>query len=83
MSDNMQTVVEATKIVGKYALLLAMIIIAIKVAVEAYIYYGVLEQIATMYGPITIFMPMLVYVVASMVWVEAKHNVWKRNKGIE
>jgi|TARA_R110002074_G_scaffold87626_1_gene193428 uncharacterized membrane protein len=83
MSDKMQAVVEATKIIGKYALVFAVIMTAIKVFTWTYLQYGVHESMASLYGVSTFMIPFFTFVVLSIVWGEAKHIVWKRNNNVE
>ncbi len=83
MSEKMQTVVEATKIIVKFVVLIATVFIAIEGLSWAYVYYGVDEPIASLYGMATLMIPFATYVILSIVWGEAKHIVWKRNNNVE
>jgi len=83
MSVKTETVVEATKIVGKYVLMFAVLLTAIKSCTWLYEQYGVEESMASMYGALTFIIPFLAYVIVSVVWGEAKHRVWMRNNSVE
>jgi flagellar biosynthesis protein FlhB len=83
MSEKMQTVVEATKIIVKFVVLIATVFIAIEGLSWAYVYYGVNEPIAALYGMATLMIPFATYVILSIIWGEAKHIVWKRNNNVE
>ena len=83
MSEKTETVVEATKIVGKYVLIFAVLITAIKSCTWLYIQYGVQAPMAELYGIATFMVPFFAYMIVSMVWSEAKHRVWMRNNSIE
>ena len=83
MSEKIQTVVEATKIIGKYVLFFAVMITIIKGSIWAYAQYGVQEPMAELYGIATFMIPFFTFIVLSIVWSEAKHTVWKRNNNVE
>lgn len=83
MSEKTETVVEATKIVGKYVLIFAVLVTVIKSLTWLYEQYGVQESMASMYGALTFIVPFLAFVIASIIWSEAKHRVWMRNNSSE
>ena len=79
MSEKTETVVEATKIIVKFVVLIAAVLLTIEGLSWAYVYYGVDEPIASMYGMATLMIPFAIYIILSIVWGEAKHIVWMRN----
>tara|TARA_B100000497_G_C7652568_1_gene392690 strand:- start:1019 stop:1270 length:252 start_codon:yes stop_codon:yes gene_type:complete len=83
MSEKTETVVEATKIVGKFAFIFVVLMASITAFTWLYKQYGVEGTLAEMYGIGTFAVPFFVYMIASMVWGEAKHRVWMRNNNVE
>ena len=83
MSETMQTVVEATKILVKWIVIIAVIFGMINGFQWIYTQNGVGKVEAELYGILTFGIPFVIIMIATMVWSEAKYRVWKTNKGIE
>ena len=83
MSETMQTVVEATKILVKWAVFIAVIFGLINGFQWLYTQNGVGKVEAELYGILTFGLPFGIVMVATIIWSEAKYRVWKSNNGIE
>ena len=83
MSETMQTVVEATKILVKWVVIIAVIFGMINGFQWIYAQNGVRKVEAELYGILTFGIPFAIIIVGTLVWSEAKYRVWKTNKGIE
>jgi hypothetical protein len=83
MSETMQTVVEATKILVKWVVIIAVIFGMINGFQWIYAQNGVGKVEAELYGILTFGIPFAIIIVGTLVWSEAKYRVWKTNKGIE
>ena len=83
MSETMQTVVEATKILVKWMVIIAVIFGMINGFQWLYLQNGVGKVEAELYGILTFGIPFAIIIVGTLVWSEAKYRVWKTNKGIE
>ena len=83
MSETMQTVVEATKILVKWVVIIAVIFGMINGFQWIYAQNGVGKVEAELYGILTFGIPFDIIIVGTLVWSEAKYRVWKTNKGIE
>ena len=83
MSETMQTVVEATKILVKWMVIIAVIFGMINGFQWIYTQNGVGKVEAELYGILTFGIPFGIAMVATIIWSEAKYRVWKYNKGIE
>jgi hypothetical protein len=79
MSENMQTITEAAKIIGKYIILFAASCALILTSIQGYKYFDYTDEMATLYGPPTVFIPFLIGVIFMIIWAEAKHKVQIRN----
>tara|TARA_B100000900_G_scaffold72268_1_gene57535 strand:+ start:1118 stop:1369 length:252 start_codon:yes stop_codon:yes gene_type:complete len=83
MSETMQTVVEATKILAKWVVIIAVIFGMINGFQWLYLQNGFGKVEAELYGILTFGLPFGIAMVATIIWSEAKYRVWKSNKGIE
>ena len=83
MSETMQTVVEATKILAKWTVIIAVVFGLINGFQWLYTQNGVGKVEAELYGILTFGIPFAIAIVGTIVWSEAKYRVWKSNKGIE
>tara|TARA_X000001036_G_scaffold234270_1_gene218721 strand:+ start:299 stop:550 length:252 start_codon:yes stop_codon:yes gene_type:complete len=83
MSETMQTVVEATKILVKWMVIIAVIFGMINGFQWLYLQNGFGKVEAELYGILTFGLPFGIAMVATIIWSEAKYRVWKSNKGIE
>tara|TARA_B100000902_G_scaffold283248_1_gene269227 strand:- start:1886 stop:2137 length:252 start_codon:yes stop_codon:yes gene_type:complete len=83
MSETMQTVVEATKILVKWIVIIAVIFGMINGFQWLYLQNGFGKVEAELYGILTFGLPFGIAMVATIIWSEAKYRVWKSNKGIE
>ena len=83
MSETMQTVVEATKILGKWVVIIAGMFGRMNGCQWIYAQNGVGKVEAELYGILTFGIPFAIIMIGTMVWSEAKYRVWKTNKGIE
>ena len=79
----MQTVVEATKILAKWVVIIAVIFGMINGFQWLYLQNGFGKVEAELYGILTFGLPFGIAMVATIIWSEAKYRVWKSNKGIE
>ena len=79
----MQTVVEATKILVKWMVIIAVIFGMINGFQWLYLQNGFGKVEAELYGILTFGLPFGIAMVATIIWSEAKYRVWKSNKGIE
>lgn len=83
MSETMQTVVEATKILVKWMVIIAVVFGMINGFQWIYTQNGFGKVEAELYGILTFGLPFGIVMVATIIWSEAKYRVWKSNKGIE
>ena len=83
MSETMQTVVEATKILAKWMVIIAVVFGIINGLQWLYTQNGVGKVEAELYGILTLGIPFAIIMIGAMVWSEAKYRVWKTNKEIE
>jgi len=83
MSETMQTVVEATKILVKWMVIIAVIFGMINGFQWIYTQNGVGKVEAELYGILTFGLPFGIVMVATIIWSEAKYREWKSNNGIE
>lgn len=82
MSETMQTVVEATKILAKWVVIIAVIFGMIHGFQWLYLQNGFGKVEAELYGILTFGIPFAIIIVGTLVWSEAKYRVWKSNKDI-
>ena len=83
MSETMQTVVESTKILTKWAVFFAVFFGLVEAFEWLYTWYGFSNVQSGLYAILTLAIPGGIFIIATIVWTEAKHRVWKANKGIE
>jgi|TARA_B110000858_G_scaffold24598_1_gene25067 F0F1-type ATP synthase assembly protein I len=83
MSEQIQTVLETTKIVAKFAATLVIMYTGIFVSTKMWEAAGVHESVSGVYGGMTVFVPFLLFIGLTIAWSQAKHIVWKRNNNIE
>jgi len=77
------TLIEAVKIVSKLIGTAVAALVLWYLISLGYTAYGVSDIGAEALAWATIFVPFIVYGFSSIVWGQAKHNVWKRENELE
>ena len=77
------TLIEASKIVGKLLLGAVILLTTWYVFTQGYLWLGFSQIGAEAMSWATIFVPFLIFGVGQIIWSEAKLRVWKRENNVE